>query len=160
MITCFPVSAGYLLLLIGLCTVAHGGLCGAWASTGDGLWLVSTPNGIIITYLIHILFCLVNPSTISKCCYFSFTMMLIVCPQHAVDPEPGTCSHRHGSRSHTRHQRIPVFGSVFLRLHLQSVFSVCLSYESKIIQIPFRLFECWFSTLFLRSPVLQLHWWQ
>lgn len=46
--------------------------------------------------------------------------------QHAIDPEPGTCSHCHGGRSHPGHQRIPGFRSVFLHLHLQSVFSICL----------------------------------
>lgn len=37
-----PVSTGRLLLLSGLCPLANGVRCGPWASTGDGLWLVST----------------------------------------------------------------------------------------------------------------------
>lgn len=37
-----PVCTGCLLLLTGLCSLANGGLCGSRASTGDGLWLVST----------------------------------------------------------------------------------------------------------------------
>lgn len=41
---CLSVPAGCLLLLTGLCTVAHGGLCGTGASAGDGLWLVRTSN--------------------------------------------------------------------------------------------------------------------
>lgn len=41
----FPVPAGSLLLPSGLCPLAHGGLCGARASAGDGLRLVCNRHG-------------------------------------------------------------------------------------------------------------------
>lgn len=138
---CFPVSAGSLVLLTGLCAVAHGGLCGTWASAGDSLWLVRTCNGYAMNDHIHI------PS-------YDWLLLLFVTdtdfdPQHAVDPEPGTRSHRHGSRSHPRHQRIPVFGSVFLRLHLLSVFfmSVCACFHLLLDTSEWHY--QWFSTFFL-----------
>lgn len=110
---CFPVSARCLLLITGLCTVAHGGFCGPWAPAGDGLWLVCTFNDLVIIFIIDTL-----PV------YWRLSSSFI--HQHAVHSKPGTCSYCHGSRSHPRQQRIPGVGSVFLCLHLQSVFSVCV----------------------------------
>ena len=56
-----------------------------------------------------------------------WVMLVLLCvDQHAVDPEPGTGSHCHGSRDHLGHKRISDFGSVFLHLHLQWVLFLCV----------------------------------
>lgn len=56
----------------------------------------------------------------------------VVAYQHAVDPEPGTCSHCHRSRVHPGHPRVPGVGSIFLRLHLQSVSASCSDVSARL----------------------------